>query len=218
MKTQMFRLLSASLAAMSLSTAAHAAIVYNNGGPTPNGNETTQWQQAEDFTFGSATTIDGAGVYIGSTGDGLSNWDGAFQYAIYGDAGGSPGAALASGSVTATTSDTGIPWFSGNAFLFEFNFNSAFNAAANTTYWLGLHASSDYAGRDELYFSTTNGNGTNLGQENFENQGSWSGNGQEHAFYLTGGAVPEPTTWALMILGMGGAGVALRRRRVLVAA
>jgi hypothetical protein len=30
---------------------------------------------------------------------------------------------------------------------------------------------------------------------------------------FTPGAVPEPTTWALMILGMGAAGAALRRRR-----
>lgn len=32
------------------------------------------------------------------------------------------------------------------------------------------------------------------------------------------GAVPEPTTWALMIMGFGGAGAMLRRRRVLAAA
>lgn len=35
------------------------------------------------------------------------------------------------------------------------------------------------------------------------------------AFVTTG--VPEPATWALMILGFGGSGVALRRRRVAVA-
>ncbi len=33
-----------------------------------------------------------------------------------------------------------------------------------------------------------------------------------------GGAVPEPATWALMITGFGLAGVALRRRRVAIAA
>ena len=32
------------------------------------------------------------------------------------------------------------------------------------------------------------------------------------------GSVPEPATWALMILGFGGAGAALRRRRTVVAA
>lgn len=34
---------------------------------------------------------------------------------------------------------------------------------------------------------------------------------------LTTGAVPEPTTWALMILGLGSAGAVLRRRRLVVA-
>ena len=33
------------------------------------------------------------------------------------------------------------------------------------------------------------------------------------AFSLTGDTVPEPTAWALMILGFGGAGIQLRRRR-----
>jgi hypothetical protein len=32
-------------------------------------------------------------------------------------------------------------------------------------------------------------------------------------FDFTGGGVPEPATWALMIMGFGGAGVLLRRRR-----
>ena len=53
------------------------------------------------------------------------------------------------------------------------------------------------------------------------NQGgtSWTGCGvQEMAFAegVTGG-VPEPTTWALMILGFGTAGAMLRRRRFAIA-
>lgn len=36
--------------------------------------------------------------------------------------------------------------------------------------------------------------------------------------YTLGGAVPEPTTWALMIGGFGLAGAALRRRRTAIAA
>ncbi|TNE40347.1 MAG: PEP-CTERM sorting domain-containing protein [Sphingomonadales bacterium] len=34
--------------------------------------------------------------------------------------------------------------------------------------------------------------------------------------YSTGGAVPEPATWAMMILGMGAVGAALRRRKTRV--
>lgn len=35
----------------------------------------------------------------------------------------------------------------------------------------------------------------------------------DRAYIVAGNAIPEPTTWALMILGFGGAGVALRARR-----
>lgn len=35
------------------------------------------------------------------------------------------------------------------------------------------------------------------------------------AAYIGTGAVPEPATWAMMLLGFGGVGVALRRRRKL---
>lgn len=34
------------------------------------------------------------------------------------------------------------------------------------------------------------------------------------ALYSTGAAVPEPATWALMLLGFGGIGAVLRRRRL----
>lgn len=46
---------------------------------------------------------------------------------------------------------------------------------------------------------------------------SSSGNSFEFD-HLGGLAVPEPGTWALMILGFGGAGAMLRRRRTIVAA
>ncbi|MBV1689319.1 PEPxxWA-CTERM sorting domain-containing protein [Novosphingobium sp. G106] len=50
--------------------------------------------------------------------------------------------------------------------------------------------------------------GTNLDSFSFQN-GSVSG----VSLYKTGGAVPEPATWGLMILGIGLAGGALRRRQ-----
>ncbi|HET6969989.1 MAG TPA: PEPxxWA-CTERM sorting domain-containing protein, partial [Phenylobacterium sp.] len=41
----------------------------------------------------------------------------------------------------------------------------------------------------------------------------------DRAYIVAGNAIPEPTTWALMILGFGGAGAALRssRRRTVAA-
>lgn len=40
---------------------------------------------------------------------------------------------------------------------------------------------------------------------------------ESDTFSFSTGAVPEPATWAMMILGFGGAGVALRRRRAVFA-
>jgi hypothetical protein len=47
----------------------------------------------------------------------------------------------------------------------------------------------------------------------FEVEGYWVGARNLSTFTETVSAVPEPATWAMMIIGFGGAGVAIRRRR-----
>lgn len=54
---------------------------------------------------------------------------------------------------------------------------------------------------------TVKNNGVAAGQPNYE----------QGAVGVPAGAVPEPGAWALMILGFGGAGAMLRRRRLVVA-
>lgn len=204
-------------AVLGFASVAHSAVIYNNGGPSgANGNDATQWVQAEDFGFGLGSTVGGAGVYIAGFG-GIGNWDGTIDYWIFGDSGGTPGAALASGSgQNVATSDSGIAWgFGGNAWLVDFDFASNFNAVAGNTYWLGVHLSTDY-NRDDIYWVTTANNGTTRGNESdggtFNN---WSNNGQEHAYYLKGERVPGevPAPAALGIVGLGLAGLGLARRR-----
>jgi hypothetical protein len=55
----------------------------------------------------------------------------------------------------------------------------------------------------------------------FENDGSFNGRSSSYAFDIlnvdqavqVAGAVPEPSTWAMMLFGFGAAGVALRRQK-----
>ena len=48
--------------------------------------------------------------------------------------------------------------------------------------------------------------------------GIFSDNGGQYTIQLTQLGAPEPTSWALMLLGVGGVGAALRRRKVAVSA
>lgn len=196
---------------------AQAAVIYDNGGPNAvSGNDATQWTQAEDFTLAGGGSVTGASVYIAGF-NGIGNWDGTADYYLYADAGGSPGALLASGAgLNVSTTDTGIPWCcGGNAFRLDFDLVSPFAAAAGTTYWLGIHLSSNFD-RDDIYWVTTAANGTATGHECIQcTQGAWSNFGNEHAFQLHGADVTVPEPGTLALLGLALAGLAASRRRKL---
>jgi hypothetical protein len=206
--------MAAAVAFAGLASAAQATTVYDNGAPNgANGNETAAWVQAEDFKLGAAASLTGATVDIFSYG-GASVIGTPLHYDIFGDLGGSPGAILASGAAGGVTyANSGVSFNGHTIYDVAFNFATPFSAAANTTYWLGIHETSAF-NRVELYFATTNGNGTATGHESYQGTfDNWGSNGQEHAFSLQAG-VPEPATWALMLGGFGLAGVALRRRQL----
>ena len=217
--------LAAAGAALGLAAAARADVVFDNGQPSNDGaSEASRWVQAEDFGFNGDTTVTGASVYIGSA-DLLpltQPFDGAFEYWLFANAAGAPGAVLANGFADATVTETGQPWSqfaTHNAYRFDVDFDAPFAAAGGETYWFGFHLNSDYT-RDQLYwvwpevcgpFDCTFGNGH---QSQFGTLDNWETNEWEHAFQLHGvAAVPEPGAWALMIAGFGAAGTALRTRR-----
>ncbi|UCD76699.1 MAG: hypothetical protein JSV91_07185 [Phycisphaerales bacterium] len=197
------------VAAMALCTAANAGLVYNNGGPDYlNGNEMTMWTQAEDFMLGSATTLTSVDFSMLDTVGGLATWDGSLHWWVYQDAGGLPGALYANGSaqnVNAVFDQNVAGW---DFYNFSFDFGGGGVAvAANTTYWLALHAASDWQNRDDLYWASTAANNTFFGAEDFQNGGVWSSNGVEHSFALYD--IPAPGAFALL----GLAGLVSRRRR-----
>ncbi|QXQ04794.1 PEPxxWA-CTERM sorting domain-containing protein [Sphingosinicellaceae bacterium] len=207
---------------LALAAPAVATTIYDNGAPVNfSGNETTAWVQAEDFGFATSTTVGGAGIYVAGIPT-IASYDGNLQYYIFANNGGTPGSILASGSVTPTAVDMGLPTpFGSSIYLLSFNFSSAFTAVGGTGYYLGIHASvAGDLNRDEVYWLGAASNATHTGVES--NNGTftnWSGNVNEHAFFLTDGAsVPEPASWALMIGGFALTGVAMRQRQAALAA
>lgn len=87
----------------------------------------------------------------------------------------------------------------------------------------GVYSLTVAAGIDLSYFAVKAGNNFILyqyiGQTSFTTDGLQSGASQNlpglsHAvFFGTAGGVPEPATWAMMLLGLGLVGGSMRRRR-----
>ena len=200
--------LASALAVLVLCGAADAQ-VYDNGAPDYlDGNEMTQWTQAEDFMLGSAVTLSGAKFSLLDTTGGLVFWDGSLDWWIYTDGGGVPGAVHASGSAQnlVTIFDQNVGGWDFYDFVFDFG-GGGVAVAANTTYWLALHAAADWQNRDNLYWTTTSPNGTLFGMEDNGGVGSWISNGNEHSFQLYAGPAPG----ALALFGL--MGLVSRRRR-----
>jgi hypothetical protein len=196
-----------------------AAIIFDNtqgGASGSNGNEMTQWIQAEDFTLTAGSTL--TGINFASVDSGL--FDGTIVWQIYSDVAGAPGAILFSGTATPTRT-------TGAAVSFGTEHSNSFTIAPATlaagTYFLGLHNGTlTDSTRSEFYWETiADTNTTPFGIENITPFGdnTFSSNGQEHDFQLIGtaatdgGTVPEPESTALFGLGAMAALVAIRRRR-----
>lgn len=201
-----------------------APIVFDNGGPIPfgeDGNEATQWLQAEDFSLGGPTLLTGGGVYVGFV-DGVDSWGGSkpFTYFLYGDDGGKPGIEVASGEAQIQTVEFAVPWDDETStYRVDFDFATPVLLDGGTAYWLGIHLAEDFTSKREIYWVTTEPGqpwsgetGRCLSDDPLDTAcGTWGDTGNEHAFYLEGTAIPEPGS--LTLLGAGLLALAAARRK-----
>jgi hypothetical protein len=199
------------IALLAASPMAYGVVVYDNGGPDQvGGNESTMWLQTENFQLTSPSTIGAAEFWTGEIG---SAWDGTLSWWIFDNNAGQPGTILASGAgagVTKVATGTSMSYL-GVEYKYDFSLNGVPTLAAGTTYWFGIHLSSDWS-RDEIYWETTNpsGNGTESQGGTMDN---WYNNGQEHAFNLSGvSTVPDACSTA-MLLGLTLTFLGVARRR-----
>ena len=109
-----------------------------------------------------------------------------------------------------SSSNSGWPYanFAGRTYLFTDVTTFSWNAAQ------GLQANfADPSARLDIFFSSPlTSTGTGLAITTSETQGNYNRYAVSGELVAQAGAVPEPATWAMLIIGFGLVGVSMRRR------
>ncbi len=175
------------LAPLGAQNATALNVIYDNGGPTGAFSSSISDQiSADDFVLTETQKVTDGHFWTSET----IPWDGTLEYFIYEDAGGLPGALIASGNGQNVQRNEVYLGSLLPTFEYWFDFEDHDELQAGQTYWLGLHLASNYDNFGISWFSTTNLMGNevrfNLNQGNLP--AVWSPpivNGH-FAFFLTG--------------------------------
>jgi len=193
-----------------------ATTVFDNGGATIPGSGGTYLPDNiafDDFQLGQHAIIRG----------GTFDYDGfptpfptSLLFYVYSNmhfpsGGDQPGTQLASGVLTITsTTYLGDPGYIPHTRGF-FDLSTPFSAQPGVRYWFGITST---APEGPSWTVTDFHNSRTWQHYKFDDPGYYRVFDFERAFSLSAG-VPEPSTWALSIMGLGLAGTALRRRRAI---
>ena len=199
-----------------LASTSFGYVWYDNGGPNlASANEMSRWGQSEDLPFDAGDTFNRLVFWtLEASSATLSTVSIRFSFD---DGSGNPAAGPAAITymdlgLTSHTA-TGNSAFGLNEFMNVVDFADVFESGTGIFHMelLANESANPNSDRQEIYWETTNGNGSNTGRESeFNTRNNWVDNGQEHAFRLENNVVPEPAS--LAVLGLG-ALVLLRRRR-----
>ena len=160
----------------------------------------------DNFTLSGDTTIASlsfTGLYFNP---GVVGTTTSFQVQFYDDSAGQPGSSLFSSTVPGNGGESCDT--SGANPVCTYSLAVNFAALSGTPYWLSIISNSDVAPQ----WGWGRGSGGDGGAVHIF-FGEGTATQADLAFSLFAPAVPEPSTWAMMLLGFGAAGAALRRAR-----
>ena len=166
----------------------HDNMIFDGGAPNlANSLEMTVAVEADDFVLSGDLVL--TDVHLWGCDRDPPSWDGTIEWWIFNDAAGSPGGIVDSGTgnlVDRTFTGNTVP-IACPEFVMDFDLDHDVPLAGGTTYWLGLHLSTDFD--DDMVFWELTDN--TFGSNSMASIGGTFDNwfdpiGSSFAFFLTG--------------------------------